>query len=71
MSISDGKPNSTYTGRVYTSGNYFDDITVTTDGNGNGSAQTGKYWGYPNTTVRADMNGPDGSFSGSTSWWNG
>jgi hypothetical protein len=68
VTISNGKPNSTYTGRVYTSGNYFDDITVTTDGNGNGSAQTGKYWGYPGTTVRAEMNGPDGQTNGSTSW---
>ena len=43
-------------------------ITVTTNGNGNGSAETGKYWGYPGTTVSVTMNGPDGSFPGSTSW---
>jgi len=68
VTISNGEPNSTYTGTVYTSGNSFDDITVTTDGNGNGTAQTGKYWGYPGTTVRAEMNGPDGRTDGSTSW---
>jgi hypothetical protein len=68
VTISSGVPGATYSGTVYASGNVFDDISITVDGNGNGSAQTGKHWGYPGTSVRAVVNGPDGRFEGSTSW---
>ncbi|MGA1836529.1 Ig-like domain-containing protein [Herbiconiux sp. 11R-BC] len=68
VTVSNGKPNSSYTAKVYASGTLRDTITISTDGAGNGSNQTGYYWGYPNTTVRADVSGPDGNFSDSTNW---
>ncbi len=70
ISISDGKPNATYTIRYRSSMDNRDWLTFTMTTNGSGNvSQTRGYWGYPNQQVWAVASGPDGTFESNHINW--